>query len=498
MTGLFLFDPRIIQTDIILSRYPGDMATALTMVAAAEPHFVEPALPIIPSAANLADEDLAQDSVSQFPLLNGYTHAIYGFQFKDDFTRDAAINALRTALSTLTEKVPWFGYQMSQIPGGPPGVFEPTPWSSDYPTNEILRIKDCGDLLAPISQIIRAYAPISMLDGATLTPWPSIPVPHGIQGPVPVMALQANFVRGGMLLNFSLHHMAVDATGILQVGRLLSLALSGKECPQAELEQANRDRRQVVPLIAQGEPLKDQAHLRRPVGWTPNPVVSPPKWCYFKVTFANLRALRQQGTAEGGMVSDNDILCAFVWQRLSVLRVARGVPPQTIVKFTRAVDGRTALGVPSSYMGHMIHHSIARLSLEEVANLSLPKVAQALRRELNAVNNAWTFRSYATFVAREPDKSRLAFGGLRDVNLDLGATSAQGGAMDETRGEEDSFGRFGVCRFIRRPHVAPIPGTITITPAEGGALPVVVCLPEIDLEALKKDGEWKRYMKYVG
>lgn len=169
-----------------------------------------------------------------------------------------------------------------------------------------------------------------------------------------------------------------------------------------------------------------------------------------------------------------------------------------MVKFTRAVDGRTALGVPSTYMGHMIHHSIARLSLDEVANWPLPKVAQVLRRELNAVNTAWTFRSYATFVAREPDKSTLVFGGLRDVNFDLGATSAQGGAMDESRGEEEVFGPLGPCRFIRRPCVTPIAGTVTITPAEGGALPVVVCLPEVDLIALKKDTLWKQYMKYVG
>jgi hypothetical protein len=337
-----------------------------------------------------------------------------------------------------------------------------------------------------------------MMPGDLLTPFPGLPAPHGLANPIPLMALQANFIKGGLLLNFSLHHMAIDATGILQVARLISLSMNGQAIPPAELEQANRDRRYVVPLLPRGEPVKDQNHIRRPPGWTPNPIISPPKWCYFKLPFPALRALRQLGTAEGGSVSDNDILCAFAWQRLSLIRIGRGVSPDLMVKFTRAVDGRTALGVPSSYMGHMIHHSIARLTQGEVANFPLGKVAQALRRELNSANNAWTFRSYATFIAREADKTKLAFGGLRDVNYDLGATSAQGGAMDEQRGEAELYGILGPNRFIRRPLVAPIPGTITVTPAEGNALPVVVCLPEIDLEALKKDAEWKKYFKYVG
>ncbi|KAF2172606.1 hypothetical protein M409DRAFT_16569 [Zasmidium cellare ATCC 36951] len=447
---------------------------------------------------NITEEEEPQDSVSQFPFLNGYTHAIYGFQIKDGTSRDEATNTLRAAVNKVIDQVPWLGYQMVQVVGGPPGVFEPGPWPKDAAPNEIIRVQECDDQVDTFSSIFRGYAPISKLPGKLLTPWPSLPAAHSIEGPIPVMALKANYIKGGLLLNFSLHHMAVDATGILQVARLISLAMNGEVFPAAELEQANRDRRQVVPLIPRGEPVKDQNHIRRPPGWTPNPPVSPPKWCYFKVQFPALRALRQQGTAEGGMVSDNDILCAFAWQRLSVLRIARGVDPNIMCKFTRAVDGRTALGVPSSYMGHMIHHSSARLTIGEVANFSLPKVAQALRRELNSVNNAWTFRSYATFCAREPDKSKLAFGGLRDVNYDLGATSAQGGAMDETRGEEEKFGLLGPCKFIRRPEVAAIPGTITVTPAEGGALPLVVCLPEVDLEGLKKDVEWKRYTKYVG
>ncbi|KAI4283246.1 MAG: hypothetical protein L6R38_002288 [Xanthoria sp. 2 TBL-2021] len=441
------------------------------------------------------DENLYQDSVGQFPFLNGYSHIVYGFRIPAETRRDAVVDALRNALSTITEQIPWLAGQVLQVAG----VYQTAPWPTDGPRNEILRIKECDDLLPPMAQIMRASAPFAMLDGNILTPWPSLPAPHGLEPPLPALVMQANFIRAGLLLNMVPHHMAMDGAGLTQVLSMLSTVLGGRDIPPAELEQANRDRRRVVPLIPRGEPVKDYGHLRRPPGYTPALPASPPQWCYFKVPLAGLPALRKVAASGTTLVSDNDILCAFCWQRISVVRLARGVAAETLIKFTRAIDGRTTLGVPSSYMGHLIHHSIVSLPLGQVASSPLSTVAQTLRRALNATNTPWAIRSYATFIAREPDKSQLVFGGLRDINLDLGATSVVSSAGDEAASAvPDTYGLLGPVCFVRRPNVSPLVGTITITPAEGGALPVALCLPEIDLEALKKDVEWRRQTRYVG
>lgn len=90
-------------------------------------------------------------------------------------------------------------------------------------------------------------------------------------------------------------------------------------------------------------------------------------------------------------------------------------------------------------------------------------------------------------MARERDRSRLVYGGLRDVNVDLGATSIVASAADEAM--LDGFGVLGRCCFLRRPDVSPIPGTIFITPAERGALPLALCLPEEDLRAMNGQGK---------
>ena len=460
------------------------------------------------------DEDLYQDSVSQFPFLNGYTDLLYGFQTSPDIPRDAIVTALRKSFRTITDQIPLLAGQVVHVPGeaGTSGVHQPAPWPADGPRNEILRVKECDDLMPPMTQLMRANAPITMLPGKILTPWPSLPLPHGLSPPLPVIAAQANFIRGGLLLNMSMHHVAIDGAGLVQVMRLLSAVLNGREIPPAELEQANRDRRRVVPLIPRGEPVKDHRHLRRPPGYAPPLSTSPAKWCYFKVPLAGLPALRKAASASasatapapGGRspvlpVSDNDVLCAFCWQRISVVRLARGVSADTMVKLTRAIDGRSALGIPSSYLGHLIHHSIARLPLGRVASSPLSSVTHTLRRELKATNTPWAIRSYATVVARELDKSQLVYGGLRDVNVDLGATSIVSSAGDEAAAAmPDTFGLLGRVCFLRRPEVSPIPGTIFISPAEGGALPLALCLPDVDLEALKKDVEWRRYMRYIG
>ena len=115
------------------------------------------------------------------------------------------------------------------------------------------------------------------MDGDILAPWPSLPRPHGVEGPTPILRLQANFVSGGLLLNLSLHHNVVDFTGILQFVRLLALVVSGGEPSAEDIEQANRDRRRIVPLLKPTEPIKDHSHLRRPAGFVPEPCCRRPR-----------------------------------------------------------------------------------------------------------------------------------------------------------------------------------------------------------------------------
>ncbi|RYP86983.1 hypothetical protein DL770_004832 [Monosporascus sp. CRB-9-2] len=170
-------------------------------------------------------------------------------------------------------------------------------------------------------------------------------------------------------------------------------------------------------------------------------------------------------------VAEDDVLPAFYWQRLCVVRLARGMPADTVSKTSRAIDGRMALGIPVSYMGAHVYTAITRLPL-----------GQAIC-------------SFATFIARQPDSSVLMYNDTHNGNTDVGATSS----LNTNQTLPPSWGpSLGPCRFFRRSIGAPIPGAFVVQPAEGLAIPVAVCLPQDDLEALKKDSLWRQYTRCIG
>ncbi|OBT39048.1 hypothetical protein VE00_10701 [Pseudogymnoascus sp. WSF 3629] len=451
-------------------------------------------------------DELHQDVVSQFPFLNGYSHIVFLFQPDADTSRETIIATVHAALAKLTAQVPWLAGQVLHNPGPPgnSGHYMLAPWPLNAHKNDMVRVEDCEDRMPPIAQIVRAGAPISMLDAKILTPFPSLPLPHGLEPPLPVMLLQVNFLRGGVIINLSTHHMAVDGNGIVQIMRLLATVLQGQEIAAADREQANRDRRRVVPLIPRGEPVKDHSHLRAPPGHITVPPSSPPKWCYFKLPVSALPTLKKLASppSQQQQLSENDVICALCWQRITAIRLARGFSPDTMTKMTRIIDARAALGVPITYMGHLTYYAVAQLPMRLVASLPLSSIAQTLRRELNAANTTWAIRSYATFLAREPDKSRLAYAGLRNLDTDLGTTAftaSQSTSHDDGSAIPEDFGPvLGHLRYTRRPNCSPLVGGITICPVESGAIPIVMCLPGADLEGLEKDREWRRYARYIG
>ncbi|KAI0377222.1 hypothetical protein F5Y04DRAFT_264910 [Hypomontagnella monticulosa] len=444
--------------------------------------------------SNDGDEsELYRDIVSQFPLLNAYTQFLFGFKLPTDVDRDAVVSSLQEGFDRLKKQVPWLGWQVARESG----VLKTVPWPQDV-TEERVRVKYCDDDVAPMTKLLSAGVPINMLDGSILMPWPALPHPRGLEGPDPVVALQANFIRGGLLLNISTHHTIIDGTGIFQFINLLALAMSGKEISPAELEQANRDRSRVIPLIPRNEPVKDFSYLRRPPGFTWVLPKSPPVWCYFKMPVSALgrlaKSVRDQSPSKQVMISENDIFSAFAWQRLCAVRVANGQPPERMSKLGRAIDGRNALCVPLTYMGHLVCHAIVRLPLGQVASLPVPQIALVLRRELNQANNPWAIRSYATFMAREPDCSNLLYGGTHDAQADLMVTSTGQASPSPTSWSP----LLGSSCFLRRPNAAPMPGCLVINEAEGSAIPITLCLPEEDLMGLRSDPLWKQYMRYVG
>jgi hypothetical protein len=436
--------------------------------------------------------------MGQFPVLNSYSMLAYGFELPLDVDREAVTSSLQASFEKLVEQIPWLGWQVGTSESGMRTVL---PWPRDIP-KERLRVKICDDSIVPMDQLLAEKVPISRLDGKELCPWPALPQPHGITGPAPVIAFQASFVRGGLILNLIAHHTVMDGTADFQALQLFVTLLKGGEISTADLEQANRDRNRVVPLIPHGETVKDHSHLRPPPGWKFAMPTSWPTWCYFLMPVDSLaeivKTVRGADTDSsiGERISSDDILSAFYWKRMCAVRLSRGIPKDTESKISRAINARTPLGIPSSYMGAQIYPAITRLPMDRVTELPVHQLARILRRQLLEAATPWAVRSFATFIARESpeDRAKLLYTGTHNANTDVGATNVS--RLVTPKGPWGPL--LGPCRFYRRPNTGPIPGAFRLQEPEDGAYPIAVCLPEEDLKALKEDEEWIRYTTYIG
>jgi trichothecene 3-O-acetyltransferase len=510
----FKYHPLYAQATVTQSAYfIGNSNPALTTMVSNESHaFGQPQHGEKKTAVeNAGKGELEPDAMSQFPFLDGHTQISFGFRQTPGTSREAVVAALQDGLDKVTAKIPWLGWQV--VRSSADGLLKRAPWPADGIVNGLVRVKHCDDLMPPMRELLRAGVPIGTLDGAILAPWPALPAPHGLTGPVPVFALTANFLRGdGLVIVLSCHHTVMDGPAIFQLTYLLATVMSGGEVSEADAEQANRDRAEVIPLIPLGEPMKDFSHLRQPPGYIPIMPSGSFAWCYFMLPGASVLALMKQAassstalaatSSQGSQFSENDLISAFCWQRITAVRLAAGsFKPETSTKFKRTVDARSSLGVPRSYMGQMVHHAAARLPMSQVATQPLVSLARVLRQQLKACTTPWAVRSCATFVAREPDKSQLLYGGSHDPNTDLGSVSATVSAGDfrESKWAIPAFwGPLLKYSFNRRLNMAPVPGLVVIQPAENGAIPLCLCLPPKQLDDLRKDLVWKHYTKYVG
>ncbi|ROV95549.1 hypothetical protein VSDG_05264 [Cytospora chrysosperma] len=452
---------------------------------------------------------LYQDVIGQLPILKTFNHGLLIFAVSDEAERDGITEALEAAETRLLESFPWLGGAVVNEGSGPgnSGIYKLVPWPTTASSpNHVVRCKDLSDtVVVTIEEIFKANAPSSLLDGKVLCPYPGFPEKYEDtpENPEPIIAIQANFIKGGLLLNFSAQHNAIDASGMMQVMHLFAKALRKEDYTPSELEQGNRDRTRVIPLIAPGEPIKDHSHLRLPADFRRPPPPAPemmPTWAYFRLHKASVPIIKALASERDNgwdpavaFISTNDALSAMYWKCLASVRVANGCSPMARSKYGRALDTRRAMGLDMEYMGHMVYHANSFMTLAELAAVPLPEIACRLRADLNAVNNAFSVRSYATYIAGEADKAKVMYGGMYNPDTDVGSSAVP------NAGFFHAFGPLGRPSYARRPgNLAPIPGCVYWMPDEGDFVPVLVCLKPDDLEGMKLHPVWSQYTEYLG
>ncbi len=454
-------------------------------------------------------EDFAryQDIFGQLRLLKSYSHILLCFPVPDGISRESVIKALESASLKVTTAFPWLAGKVINEGSGPgnSGLFKVAHCPLWAPPNTILRVKDCSDVCPSYTEIIKAKGAIKLFDPKVLAPCVAFPQSYqeSESDPACVAAIQANFIKGGLLLDAAAQHNIMSGGGMLQFLRMIAKAMCGEEFSPLEIEQGNRDRRNMIRLLGRNEPLIDHSDFRRPslLESQKIPAVPAPhgEWCTFAFTAQKLAELKSIASDSTGFdssitfISTNDALTAFIWKRISAIRLRRLQNPQAVSKFTRAVDVQSVMGIPSEYMGHMVYNSFSRLTFQEIDQAPLSALALLMRKNLKNDVNEYAVRSFVTLLAHTPDKTTIMYGGDMNKDTDVGFTSIAQSNMYSV-----NFGILGKPELLRRPHFIPKTTTVILLPkTEGGDIDSLICLSEEDLKELKADQEWNAYAQTI-
>jgi hypothetical protein len=459
-----------------------------------------------------------EDVAGQLPSLQGYTQFSLFFPLQNTSAHDReTVTKLATDTSiTLTSIFPWLSGQVVNEGSGPDnsGTFKIISYRGVEAGFDIV-VRYYPEL--DYNMIMKRKAPMDELDGELFSPKQDLSALYDLaRTPEPVMVLQLNYLKGGVVLTFAAAHNAMDMNGLGKFIEFFGKVSKGESLTKEEMGWGNSDRTNIVKLLGPGEVELDHSmfvaepeNKRRELkndGHAP----AKARWAYVRFTKEKLARMKemaaprhsQMSSDRGGSlnewISTDDAISSFIWQHITLARLPRlSQKTSSSSTFRRAVNGRRLLEPPisSSYMGHMIFSTWNSVSLPDFTTLALPEIASALRKELNRMND-YSIRSFLTFIHRHKNKRPINYAsGLELASQDLLLSSGAGLVVYHV-----DFGYpLGMPECVRRPQWSSVEGVVYLMPKmRNGDLDAAICLGEDDWMKLKEDQIWNEFGEYIG
>ena len=220
--------------------------------------------------------------LGQMPQVATYTLLTLGFPIKDDADQDEVVTLLKKVANEMTVSYPWLAGQIfnekSEDEVDPnSGVYKVVHYTTHEGPSKFIHVKECRDLCPSYADIIKAGAPLSMLDGDVISPAYGFPHLYPANVAQPVVLIQANFIRGGMLLTSCTHHLTMDANGHEQFIRQFARLCRNESLLEEHVRMGNADQQTIVPPLNKGqtpspmEIIRCSSKLNDPIGrWPPS------------------------------------------------------------------------------------------------------------------------------------------------------------------------------------------------------------------------------------
>lgn len=433
-----------------------------------------------------------------------YTQLCFCYVANHDYRQEQIVEKLRKGLRVLTEAVPWLAGQVAEQSGS----FRVVPFR-DSP---ILVVKDfTSDISVPTMQDFRdARFPFSMLDEELVCPRHTLSDGPGEDEsqPYPVLVLQMSFLRGGVVLSISACHSTMDIVGQVQIITMLSRACRNEHFTKEETASCNTVREGLIDMI-----LADVGVAAKSFQ-SPGPSISSTEngrssdtssrtkkleWAYFAFSASRLRLLKQSvtSTLPGStlFVSTDDCICALLWQSLARARLER-VGPTAPLNFVRQVDVRKHLGIPNTYPGGMVTSVTDSLSLAKLSAYSPGVIASRLRDSLNPQALVSSVHALA-LKARDPSREQASSDSGKKKDRESTITMSSWTKADCADVDFDLG--LGPPAAVRRPRFTPIEGVVYLLPkGKDDEILAGLCLREDDMEGLRTDEEFCKWVEYIG
>ncbi|OAP63636.1 hypothetical protein AYL99_02863 [Fonsecaea erecta] len=443
-----------------------------------------------------------------------YTIGVLGFRTATDSTPAVITKALDRAALKLLEAYPFLTGQVINEgrSSTSSGTYKIVPYAPHSAGRSPVRPKDCTQLCPSYDEILQAHAPFSMLDGSVICPMRGMGYVYDQTVELPVFIIQANFIRGGLLLCFASMHNALDMNGQGVLIRQFAAAMRGEDFDPQLVAAGNQDADSIVPMLKDGEKGLSHEEMRAPSSQIPaaSPVPAPPpqeqptqaaSWAYWRFPQDKVAELKKLAmSCSTKQVSTNDAITALYTQRLTAVRVAGGrVSPDESIRCLRAADARARLDppVPEGYLGHLVGLAYTEWpAARTVVESPLSTVASDLRQSLQKVDDHY-IRSLATLISRTEDKRAIFYGARKQLAKDIFISSWAQMDLAQTC----DFGRLlgGKPDFVRRAKLDELPDLSYIMPKDKqGDMALGACLFKADMDSLEKDEVWNQYTRYVG
>lgn len=302
---------------------------------------------------------------------------------------------------------------------------------------------------------------------------------------------------------------------------MLAKALSGDAFSNTELTLGNQPRNHVIPLL--GHEYQPQVGPRtelddvylKPTSFTTAAgfaninMDSPPRWIYLNFSAENLNRLKDDGIRQGlkpgiPYITTDDVVCAFLWQRINKARHVR--MGRYTSRLGRVVNVRKCFDL-KGYLGNMgdtveyiddnIETGVA-IWERPLGNVASDLRARLQDEQYNSIIKHH-MQALATMLDRHKgeDKSKLGFGANIDFNTDLYVSSY----TKVFHCCSWSFGPLlGVPEVGRRPLLAnsALPGLIMFMPKDkSGDLAVAAALSEVDITTMRRDPVFTSFAEFL-